>query len=135
MLIAQDSPLLRLPTQLNPKQTLFFDGIRHAAELADYAYTRLVESLTKIAVAASQREAQGSYTAPFLDAWAVVDSIDRLRGLLRLAPGVTSIPRSDGQPGFSEKTQVIRDLRNVADHIAERADYVIAEKSPALGAM
>lgn len=134
-MIAPDSPLRRLPAKLERKQALFFDGIRHAAELADYAYGRLVESLTTLALAQHRGETQRSYTAPFLYAWAVVDSVDRLRGLLHLAPGVTATPHSDGQPSFRERTQVIRDLRNVADHVAERVDYIVAQNSTALGVL
>ena|SRR3990170_2600930 len=134
MLLRSDSPLKRLPPHLDRRQMVFLDGIRHAAEIAELAYQRLRETLTLIALTyQSELESPKSFTSAFLDAWATVDAIDRLRGLVHLMPGVTEVSRSDGQPGFREHTQAVRDLRNVADHLAQRVDYVIAKKSAALG--
>ena len=118
---------------MDRKQVLFFDGIRHAAELAEHAHLQLVKSLTILATAHHGTRASGSFTEPFLYAWAVVDAVDRLRALVGLLPGARRVQLPDGRPGFLEKTQVIRDLRNVADHVAERADYVIARDGTALG--
>jgi len=133
-IIERGSPLLRLPRNLNRRQTLFLDGIRHAVEIADYGYVRLVEELTKLALANRRGEQpNGSYTTPFLYAWAVVDAIDRIRALLHLMPGLRRVPRSDGKPGFRYQTKAIRDLRNVTHHLAQRVDYVIAQNGTALG--
>ena len=132
-MISEDSLLRRLPILLNKKQALFLDGIRHASELSHYAYVRLAESLAEIAVDARYQQEGGSFTHPFLDAWAVVDGIDRLRSLLKLMPGLKFAPVQPGETTFFERTQPIRDLRNVADHLAQRADYVIARNGTALG--
>jgi hypothetical protein len=132
--ITHDSPLRRLPPGLNRQQTLYLDGIRHAAEIADFAHLRLRETLTHLALTHDQPDLKRAplFTAAFLDAWAIVDAIDRLRSLLQQMPGV--IERSQGR-GFGEVIQGIRDLRNVADHLATRVDYVIAKKSTALGVL
>lgn len=132
-MLADDSPLRRLPVDLDPKQALFFDGIRHATELADLAYERLSVTLTDIAMNSAERRAAKAFTASFLDAWAIVDSIDRLRGLIHLLPGGCPVPRADGQPGFRVQTESVRALRNVSDHLAARADYIVARNSTALG--
>jgi hypothetical protein len=134
-MLAEDSPLRRLPVELDRKQALFFDGIRHAIELADLAYERLVVVLTDLAMGHTEGRVVKGYTAPFLDAWAIVDAIDRLRGLVHLLPGSTQVPRGDGLPGFRELTAAIREIRNVSDHLAGRADYVVARNGTALGVL
>jgi len=125
--------LRRIPASLDRRQVLYLDGIRHAAELADFAYARLVRTLTELALTGGASGEPNRFTAPFLDAWAVVDSIDRLRGLLYCMPGMQEITPADGRRTFSERMQVIRDLRNVADHVPTRVDYILANNSAALG--
>lgn len=132
-MIASDSPLRRLPAGIEPKQALFLDGIRHAAEIADLALRRLAATLTALALSQGDETQKKDYTAPFLDAWAFVDAIDRLRSLLHLLPGASRVPRTDGGPPFHEFTQTLRDVRNVGDHLATRADYVVARQGAALG--
>jgi hypothetical protein len=132
-MIARESPLRRLPTGIDPKQALFLDGIRHAAEIADLALRRLDAQLTELAMAHAQSQERSNFTGPFLDAWAFVDAVDRLRSLFHLLPGATRTPRKDGGPSFQVFTEGIRNLRNVGDHLAQRADYVVARQGSALG--
>jgi hypothetical protein len=133
-MISQNSILRRLPPQLNRKQALFFDGIRHAVEIIDLAYSRLQSTLTAIALANHSSPTQGnSFTAAFLDAWALVDAIDRFRALWDLMPNAKKGNVLPGTKSFKELSQPVRDLRNVADHLAQRADYVVARKGAALG--
>jgi hypothetical protein len=134
-MLSPNSILARLPPNLDRRQTIFLDGIRHALEIAALAYGRLQNELTAIALRldAGNQSAPAQMTAAFLDAWAFVDAIDRFRSLLNLMPGVTRIPRTDGQPSFHELTEPLRNIRNVADHLAQRVDYVIAKDSTALG--
>jgi hypothetical protein len=132
-MIAPDSILRRLPGQLDPKQLLFFDGIRHAAELVSLAYSRLQQTLTYIA--REDGEVGGAFPAAFLDAWAVVDGIDRFRLLWKLIPGLTFSPPPAGEATFEEITTPVRNVRNVADHLAQRADYVVAQNGAALGSI
>lgn len=114
---------------------VFLDGIRHAAEIADLAYDRLQGTLTEISSThrTGGEERPQLYTAAFLDAWALVDALDRCRSLLGLMPGVTEIQSEGTAFSFRDQMQPIRDLRNVADHLAQRIDYVIARDSAALG--
>lgn len=131
-MIGPDSPLRRLPPQLDRTQALFFDGIRHAAEFIHFAHERLRADLTRLALSQYSGSTRGSFTQPFLDAWSIVDSVDRFRSLVALLPGIQGIP-TPGSPSFAEFTQPIRDLRNVGDHLAQRADYVVARNGTALG--
>jgi hypothetical protein len=133
-MIKPNSVLRCLPSELDRKQALFLDGIRHSAEIANLAYERLKHVLTQIAsedTADSERKLL--YTAAFLDAWAVVDSIDRFRSLYRLFPNAQMKEGNKSNTLEKDILQKIRDVRNVTDHLAERIDYVLSKKSAALG--
>lgn len=134
-MLKENSILKRLPAALNPKQVLFLDRVRHASELMNFAYARLEKSLAALAADAAAPQKEGTFTTPFIDAWAVVDVIDRLRGLLTLMPGLNYLPLEEGKTSFSDKIQFIRDLRNVSDHLAQRADYVLSRNGTALGTL
>lgn len=134
-MIATTSILRRLPAELDRKQLLFFDGIRHAAEIVSLAHSRLQQTLTSIALADGGEGKGALFPAAFLDAWAIVDGIDRFRALWKLIPGMVPTPPPPSEPTFSELSQGIRDLRNVADHLAQRADYIIAKNGTALGSL
>jgi hypothetical protein len=88
--------------------------MRHAAEIALLSYERLRGKLTELALAKDLKEGQLSphVTEAFLDAWAFVDAVDRLRSLVRLMPGLDFARAEDAGPDFHAKTEVIRQLRN-----------------------
>jgi len=134
-MIGPDSILRRLPSQLNRKQVLFFDGIRHAVEMIDLAHLRLQDTLTQIALSQNDTppNQNAEFTWAFLDAWVIVDAIDRLRSLFHSMPNTKKENPPPPAKSFNELCQPIRDLRNVADHLAQRADYVIANNGTALG--
>lgn len=134
-MISHESVLRNLPSGLNRKQALFFDGLRHAAEITEFSYRRLQVTLATIAMKELQAEERATlFTSAFVDAWSVVDSIDRFRALLQLLPiSGHSIPRESPAGIFLHFSQPIRELRNVADHLAQRADYVVAKNGSALG--
>lgn len=135
-MLDDDSILRRVPAVLEPKQALFVDGIRHAIDIMELAYCRLKETLTNIAheppiTAALQKV--GSHA--FLDAWAMIDAVDRFRMLYLQMPGIKFGPTVSGVESLKTVTQPFRDLRNVADHLAQRADFVVAHGGAALGTL
>lgn len=133
MLISDDSPLCRLPAHLGRRELLFYDGIRHAVQIADLAYNRLCETLSPISQNDQNFTFQSSHAiTSFLDSWVIVDAIDRLRGLLRLLPDEI-LANSAEIVRFLDESNNLRELRNVTDHLAQRADYIIANDSTALG--
>ncbi len=133
-MIAKDSVLKHLPAALDRKQALYFDGIRHCGEIAGLAYSRLKQTLTQIAFEENEPGSNNFlFTSAFLDAWSLVDVIDRFRALWISLPNSELVPPAAGSRSFAEVSQAVRDLRNVADHIAQRADYVVAQKGTALG--
>ncbi len=48
-MLGDDSILRRIPVAIEPKEALFRDGIRHAVEIMDLAYSRLREALPNVA--------------------------------------------------------------------------------------
>jgi hypothetical protein len=135
-MLGEDTILRRVPTFLDRKQLLFIDGIRHSVDIMDLAYSRLRALLTGVATADSKSIRLPSVsTQAFLDAWALVDAIDRFRMLYSQFPGMTRVALPEGDLPLNEVTQPFRDLRNVADHLAQRADLVVAKDGAALGTL
>lgn len=134
ILLRRESPLRRIPVNVTPKQALFFDGIRHAVEVMDVAFKRLRDALTRLALNDPTSEDLPLICAGvFLDAWAMVDAIDRFRMLYSTTPGMSFGPPRDGVQPLREVLQVFRDLRNIGDHLSQRADRVLSQGGGALG--
>jgi hypothetical protein len=116
MIVAHDSPLRAVPGSAEPPVALFLNGICYSVELADLATGRLRETLCEIA--------RFSYSHPgfwrlnvaaFADAWAVVDSVNRLRTLVSRLPGLRQ-----NDPQIQLLLRSIRPaepLRNFVQHI------------------
>lgn len=135
-MLSDDSILRRIPLTTEPKQALFFDGIRHSIEMIDLAYSRLRENLTNIALnELTPKTLIQSSPAVFLDAWAIVDAIDRFRMLYTQMPGMTHVSASPSIESLKDVTEQVRKLRNVADHLSQRADYVVSQGGAALGTL
>lgn len=133
-MLSENSILKRLPNGMNQKQLVFVDGIRHAAEITWLAYTRLEATLTWL-VDNNQQEVPNpdAYTAAFMDAWAMVDAIDRFRSLWKLFPGFQPIANNSSESTFDQLSESVRKIRNVSDHLAQRAEYIAASGNPVMG--
>lgn len=134
LLLGRHSVLRRIPVNIDPKQAIFLDGIRHAVEIMDVAYSRLRDTLTNLALTPPTSDELPDISSHiFLDAWAFVDAVDRFRMLYMQMPGMKRGAKKDGIPTLQEATQEFRNLRNVADHLAQRADLVVSRNGAALG--
>lgn len=135
-MLSENSILRRIPSTLDPKQILFIDGIRHAVEMIDLAYSRLRENLTYLALSQiTPDQLRQTSTHVFLDAWAIVDAIDRFRMLYSQMPGMTPVQSEPKIKSLAEITKPFRELRNVADHLSQRADFVVSKNGSALGVL
>ena len=135
-MLNDDTILRRIPTAIEPKQALFIDGIRHSVEIMNFAYKRLRKTLTSIAISPpTSADLPSIETHTFLDAWAMVDAIDRFRMLYLQMPGISFGPPSNGVETLKSVTQPFRNLRNVADHLSTRAEFVVAKGGAALGTL
>lgn len=133
-MLSKHSILKRLPDGMNQKQLVFLDGIRHAAEITWLAHARLEETLTWLVDNQSEEGPNpDAYTAAFMDAWAMVDAIDRFRSLWKLIPGFRFDANHANEPTFEELSRSVRNVRNVSDHLAQRAEYIAASGNPVMG--
>lgn len=92
-ILGPDSALRRVPVALDHCQRLFVDGRRFSIEMPDVAYTRLCASALQIGgqdLDAELRPAPDTWSIPviMLDAWSVVDAVQRLRTLIEGFPGL-----------------------------------------------
>jgi hypothetical protein len=135
-MLSPGSILTRLPYMADRHQTLFLDGLRHSAEMAEIAYLRLIAGLTTLANLADDAESMAAtktlIPAAYLDAWAFVDSLYRMRGLFKHYPH-----KRPGPPkaGLAEALDAIAKVRNVSDHLGQRMKAVEASDAPALGVL
>ena len=129
-----NSPLLNIPATLTKRQAIFLDGLRQHAQIAIYAYTRLCNSLSELSFAHSSNvEISQDFTHIFLDAWACIEAVDRFRSLWQLQPASDTIPGEFSPKVINGKLQSIRNLRNVASHIAEKIDQIASLNSSVSG--
>ena len=134
LLLGRDSVLRRIPVNVAPKQALFLDGIRHAVEILDVTYGRLRDALTHLALnPPAPNELPDVFANVFLDAWGFVDAVDRFYKMYTQMPGIKFGNAKDGIPPLREVSQEFLKLRNVADHLAQRADFVVSRNGAAWG--
>lgn len=132
MLLANESPLKNLPSILDKRQALLFDGLAHAVDIVGIAYSRLRSTLQEIGeVGRSELEATA---AVYLDSWSCIDAIDRFRSLLKGYKGGGIIPKDDPAfEAFLNATEPVRKLRNVTDHVAARLDQLVSQNASVMG--
>lgn len=134
LLLGRDSALRRIPVNITPKQAIFLDGIRHAVEIMDVAYSRLRDTLTNLALTPpASDELPDIFSHIFLDAWAFIDAVDRFRMLYKQMPGIKFGAKKDGIPSLQEATQEFQNLRKIAEHLAQSADLVVSQNGTAFG--
>jgi hypothetical protein len=134
ILLGRDSSLRSIPVNVDAKQAFYLDGMRHAVEIMDVSFGRLRSALTRLARhPPASNDLPGISAGLFLDAWAMVDAIDRFRTLYHSMPGMKPRAPKEEIPRLYEALQPFRELRNVGDHVAQRADFVLARDDAALG--
>ncbi len=133
LMFKSDSPLLNFPSNLDRRQAFFLDGMRHAFEISDYAFDRLTKNLSELAMLHSEGGRPNGYGKYYLDAWAFVDAVDRLLALWKMQPNTDGIPDRWNPAGLRQELSAIRDVRNVMDHLAQRAEQVISSGTAAMG--
>ena len=133
MILDKDSPLRRLPHLADPREALLVDGIRYAIEMADLVYSRLRSSAHSISLARLRDEQPlaGTFASIFLDAWSVIDSVNRLRLLL----GSSLLRKRAEVRGFLAATRAIEDLRHAVQHLDERLEGLAQQHQPAWGSV
>jgi len=115
LLIARESPLRSIPTNMNAKQSRCLNAIRHAAETMDITFLRLREGLTANALNPPKDLELSSFIShAFSDAWLFVRAVARIakefdelsNGKPRVLPNIESL---------AESTKPFRDLAESED--------------------
>jgi hypothetical protein len=120
MLIPEDSPLRRLPANLNPRQAQFCDGVRFTAEMADLAYQELLRELEPLSGPSGEADVRVRAARPFLFAWSIIDSAHRLRRLVENFPNLAKKNQSPEFRTFTNEVQPVETLRHTVQHMDER---------------
>ena len=133
MIIGPDSPLRNLPVNLNQKQRLYFDGIRYSIEMADLAHIRLKQTLHDLSINCNTLAGlhYRHFVPAVLDTWSIIDSVNRLRGLVRQTPGFKQ--KSPGLVIFDQKTSSVEELRNSVQHLNHTIEHLLHESLPVWG--
>ncbi|MDF2457761.1 MAG: hypothetical protein K0S79_177 [Nitrospira sp.] len=112
---------------------MFLDGIRYASGIADLAYRRLCDTLNELTHNVEQGNGQRMMVSAIADAWSVIDTVDRLRGLIMKATFFREGSR--GRQEFLEATGPIRKLRNTVQHLDSLIPKLAGEGWPAWGVL
>ncbi len=121
-MLSADSPFLNIPAQLDRKQAVFLDGIRHAVQISGLSYVRLCKSLTSIARIRNCDD----FSHVFLDAWDFIDAVDRFRFLWQEQPSYSILAKHCQEKSSLSELQDIRNVRNVSAHIAQKIDQIVS---------
>jgi hypothetical protein len=117
MIITADSVLIKIPSAMSRKQALFVEGIRFSIEIADLAHVRLQSTLPRLTKGDQLLPDDRLTASAMLDAWSIVDSLHRLRGLLRQMPGIHKRDRIPPIRAFFDATDKVTELRNTIQHL------------------
>jgi hypothetical protein len=129
-----NSPLHRLPAGLHRRQKLMLDGIGISIDMATMSYARLQNSLLVYSRAAAERQppplAMGALV--MMDAWMIIDAVNRLGVLvaatrgLRRGPAVESLRRS---------IEDVETLRNAVQHLPGEVEELERNGRPLWGTL
>jgi hypothetical protein len=119
MILDPDSPLRKLPANLDMSQKLSFNGISYSVEMIELAYFRLRETLFNLTQNQQQfTESHDLVVSALFDAWSIIDSIHRLRSLLLQTRNLKQ--KSPGVQLFLRRTENVIQLRNTFQHLDQQ---------------
>jgi hypothetical protein len=131
-LIGPESPLRRVPANLDLRQMLFIDAIRYSIEMSERAYTHLCDTL--LVLPAQEPESQSPFfVAAMQDAWTMVDAGHRLHELLDAMPGVKK--KDPETQLIQRKLTTLKDMRHGVQHLRGEIDHLIELREPVWGSI
>lgn len=133
MLFHSGSSLLALPQSMDKQEAMYLDAMRLAMEMAELSYSRLCEALIKLPREDDEVQHRLLSTCAVQDAWAMIDSADRLRSLMGRAKSLDMCPEL--KRGFDKRIEAIRGLRNTVQHLDQQIPSLAAKKWPVWGAL
>ena len=118
------------------RQQIFLDGIEMAIEMALIAYAQLratIEYRTTTAESRPEEPPESSLaTQMMMEAWSIVDSVNRLRVLIPHTPNLKKTPAI---VSFLKSTEPVTTLRHFVQHLEEKALEVATTGKPIWGSL
>lgn len=134
VLVPPDSPLRLIPTKLDKRAVLYFDGIRYSLHIFDLAAQRLAATIRELSQEQKDRSIIADRIALAIsDAWMLIDSTHRLRELIEQAPRLRK--KQVEVQLFLRRTVVVEDLRNHFQHFRTEIDSFVKESMPLWGTL
>lgn len=134
LLLDRESPLRRIPSNLDPKAAFFLDGIRYAAEFMDVTFHRIRKTLTDLALdPPEQSELPEIIDHVFLDAWGFIEAVSRFHALYTQFPGMKASALKGSVPSLSEATLEFQNLQKLASDLPKSAESMISKHCAVLG--
>lgn len=132
-MLDSNSPLRRLPGNLDDRQALSLRGISFTIDMIETAYERLLITLAEINKdAVSNNNLYSLGVEALLDAWSLIDHVHRLRGLVQQMPRMR---RSPALRLFLDHTAQSESFRNVIQHLREEVASIAKRKQAIWGAL
>ena len=114
------------------KVPLFYDGIYYCVKMARSAYKSLVEILCELALTNCKgKELEDLAEPAVVEAWSIVDSLNRLYQLLNHTPRLKQ--NAPELVSFYRKIKPIEDLRHSIQHLDKYLEQYSRDKIPAWG--
>jgi len=132
----KESPMRRLPIELNRPQLLFLDAIRFSIEMASFSQLRLLATLAKISEkrdGLSDEEKMLDQISALQDAWNIVDSSFRLRCLVGSVPYMKK--NTPAVQSFVRATAQVPAMRNLIQHLDTEMKQLIEGDHSAWGSL
>lgn len=130
-MIQPNSFLWKLPQGLDPLQASFLDAIRLSVQFIDVAYHRIEDALIRLTLETDRTLGLGPIA--LMDAWAFVDAVHRLRGLVSGMPRYKN--RATSKRLFLMRTVGVEALRNSFQHLVNDLPSLTQSDLPVLGAL
>jgi hypothetical protein len=109
-----------LPEALDRRQVLFFDALAISMQMTERGYSWLQDSLKRHTVGDAEDDVTGNI---LMAAWSVVDTLNRVRVLVRAMPGLKQ--SAPAVQVFLREIEEIERLRNAIQHV-----YVAGASEP-----
>lgn len=132
-LVPVESPLRRVPVELDRRTILFLDGIRYSFHIFDLTCNRLTESLRTLSGKQPSELIADRISAAIADAWTLIDVTHRLRELLSQAPRLKkNLPELQA---FLRSTEAVEGLRHFNQHFRTEIDKFSSVGAPLWGSL
>jgi hypothetical protein len=130
--LADDSPLRRLPSSLHRRQALFLDGLTFSIDMTSIAYPRLQALLHQHTVIAEHRPNRVRNVQIVMDAWSIVDSANRI---CVLAMGTPGLKHGTAYELFQRSVSDVETLRNAMQHPYGQVEELLQDGRPLWGSL